>query len=60
VIELIRFVACVGLSMFEETTTYQTSIEIFIVAIQNIQTNFSLKICLLQVADSKSPVADCR
>jgi hypothetical protein len=32
----------VGLSMFEETTTYYTSIQIFVVAIIKTRTSFSL------------------
>jgi hypothetical protein len=39
------------LSMGEEMTTYKTFIEIFIVVIQNIRTNFSLKICRLLVEE---------
>jgi hypothetical protein len=37
--------------MFEETTTYQTFIQIFIVVTQNIRTNFSVKICRLLVEE---------
>jgi hypothetical protein len=41
-------------SMCEETTTYQSSIQIFIIVIQNIRTNFSLKICRLLVEEGLS------